>query len=111
MARFVLEWAGKGELRPDGIRATLTLTHEEIGQLVGISRETITRVLGDFRSRRWISFKDTTLLIRNKKALETLLGFDPYSFSSTGSSHAETVGSRRTNVKPLSSVPLAEASP
>lgn len=111
VARFVLEWAENGELRPDGIRATLTLTHEEIGQLIGTSRETITRALGDFRSRQWILIKGSTLVIQNKGALEALLGYDSYSSSSFGSSHAEAVGSGRTYVNSRNSVPLAEAMP
>jgi|GEM_PF-1757924 CRP/FNR family cyclic AMP-dependent transcriptional regulator len=76
VARFVLEWAESGEKRKDGIHATLTLTHEEIGQLIGTSRETITRALGEFRARRWILIKGSTLLIQNVDALQSLVGFD-----------------------------------
>lgn len=76
VARFVLEWAENGEKRKDGIRATLTLTHEEIGQLIGTSRETITRALGEFRARGWILIKGSTLLIQNVDALQSLVGFD-----------------------------------
>lgn len=76
VARFVLEWIESGEMKEDGIRATLTLTHEEIGQLIGTSRETITRALGDFKSRRWIAVKGSTLLVKNISALQGLVGSD-----------------------------------
>jgi CRP/FNR family cyclic AMP-dependent transcriptional regulator len=76
VARFVLEWVESGEKRQDGVRATLTLTHEEIGQLIGTSRETITRALGDFKTRRWISIKGTSLLVKNFNALQKLAGED-----------------------------------
>ena len=37
--------------------ATLALTHEEIAQLIGTSRETITRTLADFRKRNIVELK------------------------------------------------------
>lgn len=111
VARFVLEWAESGEVRPDGIRAKLTLTHEVIGQLIGTSRETITRALGEFKSRRWILIKDSTLVIQNKSALEDLLGYDAYSRSPSGSSRAGTSGGRQNYMNSHGSVPLAEARP
>ena len=76
VARFMLEWAENGEPREDGIRTTLTLTHEEIGQLIGTSRETITRALGDFKTRRWIQIKGSMLLLKNVAALKDLVGED-----------------------------------
>jgi CRP/FNR family transcriptional regulator, cyclic AMP receptor protein len=86
VARFVLEWVGNGEMREEGVRAVLTLTHEEIGQLIGTSRETITRALGDFKSRNWIAVKGTSLLVKNIGALKELVGGDtPSSWASTAS--------------------------
>ena len=79
VARFVLEWVETGEKREDGVRATLTLTHEEIGQLIGTSRETITRALGDFKNHRWIAIKGTSLLVKNFDALQKLAGDDMHS--------------------------------
>ena len=76
VARFLLEWVENGEKSEDGVRATLSLTHEEIGQLIGTSRETITRALGDFKARRWILTKGSTLVIQNKSALQDLVGYD-----------------------------------
>jgi CRP/FNR family transcriptional regulator, cyclic AMP receptor protein len=79
VARFVLEWVEGGEMQGDGIHATLTITHEEIGQLIGTSRETITRALGDFKSRRWISIKGSLLLVKNVDALQAMVGSDMHS--------------------------------
>jgi len=79
VARFVLEWAESGEMREEGVRSTLTLTHEEIGQLIGTSRETITRALGEFRSKDWIAMKGTTLLVKNICALQEMVGDDVHS--------------------------------
>jgi len=51
VARLLLEWANGGENTKDGIRIKVSLTHEEMAQLVGTSRETVTRVLGEFREK------------------------------------------------------------
>ena len=92
VARFVLEWAESGEMREEGVRATLTLTHEEIGQLIGTSRETITRALGEFKSKHWIAIKGTTLLVKNIGALQQMVGDDVRSSWVLEAAEAETKG-------------------
>ncbi len=74
LARLLLEWASDGEETKEGIRIKVALTHEEIAQLIGTSRETVTRVLGEFREKRFAQLRGSTLLIRNKAALEELIG-------------------------------------
>ena len=74
MARLLLEWSEQAESTKEGIRIKLALTHEEIAQLIGTSRETVTRVLGDFRKQQIAQLRGSTLLIRNKAALEKLVG-------------------------------------
>jgi CRP/FNR family transcriptional regulator len=74
LARLILEWSLKGGRDTDrGTQIKLTLTHEEIGQLIGASRETVTRLLGDFKSQQIISIKGSNLLILDKPALEALV--------------------------------------
>jgi CRP/FNR family transcriptional regulator, cyclic AMP receptor protein len=55
-----------------GLKFKLVLTHEEIGQLIGASRETVTRLLNDFRRKKLIEVSGETLVVRDRKALETL---------------------------------------
>jgi CRP/FNR family transcriptional regulator, cyclic AMP receptor protein len=74
LARLLLEWASDGEETKEGIRIKIALTHEEIAQLIGTSRETVTRVLGEFREKEFAQLRGSTLLIRNKAALEKLIG-------------------------------------
>lgn len=74
MARLLLEWASDGETTADGIRIKVSLTHEEMAQLIGTSRETVTRVLGEFREKQLAQVRGSTLLIKNKAALERLVG-------------------------------------
>jgi CRP/FNR family transcriptional regulator, cyclic AMP receptor protein len=74
VARLLLEWANDGDTTKDGIRIKVSLTHEEIAQLIGTSRETVTRVLGEFRDKNLAQLHGSTLLIRNKAGLEKLVG-------------------------------------
>ena len=74
VARFLLEWSAKGQQTPQGIRVRLALTHEEIGQLIGSSRETVTRSLGELKHSEIVSFRGSTLVIQNKPALESFVG-------------------------------------
>jgi CRP/FNR family transcriptional regulator len=70
LARFLLDWGGKGQATAQGIRVKLALTHEEIAQTIGSSRETVTRTLGEFRNKHFATLKGSTLVIQNKPALE-----------------------------------------
>jgi CRP/FNR family transcriptional regulator, cyclic AMP receptor protein len=74
LARLLLEWAADGEVTDDGLRIKVSLTHEEIAQLIGTSRETVTRILGEFRDKQLAQLRGSTLLIQNKAGLERLLG-------------------------------------
>jgi CRP/FNR family transcriptional regulator, cyclic AMP receptor protein len=74
LARLLLEWSSDGEKTKEGIRIKVSLTHEEMAQLIGTSRETVTRVLGEFREKNLAQLRGSTLLIKNKAALEQLVG-------------------------------------
>lgn len=100
VAKFVLEWAENGERLKNGIRATLTLTHEEIGQLIGTSRETITRAFGDFRARRWILTQGSTLVVQNRNALMDLAEGCAYSSWSSGTRDEETTSGAQPYMNP-----------
>ncbi len=52
---------------------TLTLTHEEIAQMIGASRETVTRLFGEFKKKELLQVKGSTLIIKNKAGLESVL--------------------------------------
>jgi CRP/FNR family transcriptional regulator, cyclic AMP receptor protein len=41
-----------------------------MAQLIGTSRETVTRTLSDFKKRRLLEINGSTLVIHNKAALE-----------------------------------------
>jgi CRP/FNR family cyclic AMP-dependent transcriptional regulator len=74
LARFLLELSAEGEQTKEGLRAKMGLTHEEIAQIIGTSRETVTRLLADFKRKKFATLKGSTLLIHNKPELEKLVG-------------------------------------
>jgi CRP/FNR family transcriptional regulator len=74
MARLLLEWSDDAEETKDGLRIKIALTHEEIAQLIGTSRETVTRVLSEFRQKKLAELRGSTLMIRDRGALERLVG-------------------------------------
>ncbi len=73
-ARFLLETAADGEVSNGTVRVRLAMTHEEISQLIGTSRETITRLLSEFRRNDFAELKGSMLIIHNRPALKNLVG-------------------------------------
>ena len=74
LARMLLDWIKRdGKLDQQGIQLKLTLTHEEIAQMISTSRETVTRLLSDFKNERIIQIKGATVVIRDRQALESLV--------------------------------------
>src|SRR6266496_1066209 len=73
LAKLLLEWTAKnGEGSKQEPRITLALTHEEIAQMIGTSRETVTRLFAEMKKRQIVQAKGSTLVIRNKVALKAL---------------------------------------
>jgi CRP/FNR family cyclic AMP-dependent transcriptional regulator len=73
LAKLLLEWSSKnGEAAKQEPRLKLSLTHEEIAQMIGASRETVTRLFADLRKRQIVQTKGSTLVIRNKAALQLI---------------------------------------
>jgi CRP/FNR family cyclic AMP-dependent transcriptional regulator len=74
LARLLLDWSENGQKTESGMRFRFSLTHEEIGEFIGASRETVTRTLSTFKSRRLVAFHGSILEIPNRVALEHLAG-------------------------------------
>ena len=74
IARLMLDWshAQAGMATAHGIK--VALTHDEIGQIIGMSRETVTRTLANFRKQRIAELQGSTLLIQNLPAIQKLAG-------------------------------------
>jgi CRP/FNR family transcriptional regulator, cyclic AMP receptor protein len=65
-----------GKVTPSGIILDLPLTHQEIADIVGSSRVTVTQVLNRFRALHWVTVKSKRVTINNIAALEELIAAD-----------------------------------
>ena len=74
LARLLLDWSESGQKTEAGMRFRFSLTHEEIGEFIGASRETVTRTLSTFKSRRLVAFHGSMLEIPSRVALENVAG-------------------------------------
>jgi CRP/FNR family transcriptional regulator, cyclic AMP receptor protein len=72
LARLMLDIAGQATR--EGIQVDVALTHKEIAQAIGMSRETVWRKLNEFRNKGLAVLVGSTLLIQNKAGLERLAG-------------------------------------
>jgi len=72
LARLLLSWTVGRENGSREIKIRSSLTHEEMAQMIGSSRETVTRLLSELRKKELIRLEGSTLVIRNRIALEAL---------------------------------------
>lgn len=54
------------------VRLVGAMTHEEMAQRIGASRETVTRLLSELKKKQLIRIDGATLVIRNRTAMEAL---------------------------------------
>jgi CRP/FNR family transcriptional regulator len=74
VARLLLSLAeSHGKVTPKGIRVEFPLTHQEIADLVGSSRVTVTQILNRFRSSHWIEIESKRVTIHDLTALEDIV--------------------------------------
>jgi CRP/FNR family transcriptional regulator, cyclic AMP receptor protein len=73
LARFLVDLAGAEAMAaPGAVRVTLTLTHQEISEMVGSSRETVTRLFAGLKKKGLIETHGSTLFIKDPRGLRTL---------------------------------------
>ncbi len=74
LAKLLLDWCDRdGETTSKGVRLKILLTHEEIAQMIGTTRETVTRLLSDLKRRKVIDVKGSTVLVLQKTDLEQMV--------------------------------------
>ena len=71
LARLLLAWSAGIVQTKDGTRIKIPLTHEEIAEFIGTTRETVTRTLSDFKVRHLVAIQGSTMMIPSRAALES----------------------------------------
>jgi CRP/FNR family transcriptional regulator len=79
LARFLLTLSAENGSPKAGagvLRVEMDLTHDEIAQAIGASRETVTRALAGFRNKQLANLTRSMLLVKNRAELEKIAGLD-----------------------------------
>ena len=74
LAKLLLEWCKENSNGGGSIHLKISYTHEEIAEMIGTSRETVTRILKNFRERKLIALKGSDLIIHDPKKLDATIG-------------------------------------
>jgi CRP/FNR family cyclic AMP-dependent transcriptional regulator len=69
LARLLLEWSENSPSLGQQSRIRFALTHEQIGEFIGSSRETVSRALADFQRQRLVRVEGSILTIPDRGAL------------------------------------------
>lgn len=77
VAHLLLEWCRAGQQIRGGIQIRCALTHREIAECIGASRETVTRALADFKAHGLVKLHGSTLVVTSCGALASYAGIDP----------------------------------
>lgn len=72
-AKLLLSWSTKGTQDDGSSQVKLTLTHEEIAEIIGTTRETVSRLFSEFKRKQLFQLKGATLVIRSRFALEKIV--------------------------------------
>ena len=69
-AKLLLGWSAEQGDTGNSLQLRMVLTHEEIAEMIGTRRETVSRLFSDFKKKQLIESRGSALLICNKSALE-----------------------------------------
>lgn len=82
LAKLFLGWSGNGNGHQNGngnrngddVYIKNYFTHAEMAEMIGTSRETVTRALRQFRERGLVTFRGSDLIIHDRKCLKAAIG-------------------------------------
>ena len=74
LAKLLLDWCAESSRTLNGRQIQCSFTHGEIGELIGASRETISRCMNDFKRHGLVAQRGTTLLVPDCNALAVYAG-------------------------------------
>ena len=71
-AKLLLSWSSKSAQGDGSAQVKLTLTHEEVAEIIGTTRETVSRLFSEFKKKQLMQMKGARLVIRSRFALEKI---------------------------------------
>ena len=74
LVKLLLGWCQNSNGSNGAVNIKLTFSHEEIAEMIGTSRETVTRLLKELRERDLITVHGSDLRICDRKRLEAAVG-------------------------------------
>ena len=78
LAKLFLSWSGNGNGKGNGngpaVHIKNFFTHEEMAEMIGASRETVTRALKYFRENDLITLRGSDLVIHDRRRLMAVIG-------------------------------------
>lgn len=75
LARLLVTWSENAASAKGGDqRFMVPYKHEEIAQMIGSTRETVTRILGNLKRKKVIEIKGATLIVKDPHRLKQLAG-------------------------------------
>ena len=74
LAKLFLEWSQRSDSSGAGAHIRMTYTHEELAEMIGTSRETVTRLIRAFKDLNLIQLKGNDLFIPDTETLERSIG-------------------------------------
>jgi CRP/FNR family cyclic AMP-dependent transcriptional regulator len=72
-AKLLLSWSTKSIQDDGSSQVKMTLTHEEIAEIIGTTSETVSRLFSEFKRKQLMVLKGATLVIRSRVALEKIV--------------------------------------
>jgi CRP/FNR family cyclic AMP-dependent transcriptional regulator len=74
VARLFLNWSSRETPTAEAAQIKMALTHEQIAECIGSTRETITRTLSEFKNKHLVTLKGTLVTIPSRSALQAVCG-------------------------------------
>ena len=74
LAKLFLGWSGNGTGGDGLVRMKNFFTHEEMAEMIGASRETVTRALKYFREHQLVTLKGSEMVIHDRRRLKAVIG-------------------------------------
>jgi len=74
LAKLFLGWSGNGSGGDNDVHLKNFFTHEEMAEMIGASRETVTRALKYFREQELVTLRGSDLIIHDRERLKAVIG-------------------------------------